>query len=168
MFCFFFQSSCLFTKNISHKVLNTFLLTCSLISNIFTSHVIFMGNSTSNFKLLKYFMLDDFLLLLLAWSLFSSIALCLRWLLVFTEGSRVLRKLSYLFYLFCKVNFCIHSWIRWLWFRVWWNSHHSLSWCWTRQPNSPREVREVCLQWECLQQVSTDLGVKNHWTRQNV
>lgn len=94
---------------------------------------------------------------------------CLRWLLVFTRVTCVLRQLGDLLYLFCKVNcHCIYSWIRWLWFRVWWNSHHSLSWCWTRQPNSPREVREVCLQWECLQQVSRDLGLTNHWTRQNI
>lgn len=148
VFCFFFLSPCSFTENISHKVSNTFLHTCSLILNIFASHVIFMGKLYSSriSSSWQYFMVDDFLLLLLEWSHFFSADLCLRWLLVFTEVSCILRKLWDLFYFFCKVNFhCIHSWIRWLWFRVWWNSHHSLSRCWTRQPNSPREVREVCL-----------------------
>lgn len=147
-FCFFFLSSCSFTENISHKVSNTFLHTCSLILNIFASHVIFMGNSIH----LKFQALDSISWLMTfycySWSevIFFSTDLCLRCLLVFTEVSCILRKLWDLFYFFCKVNFhCIHSWIRWLWFRVRWNSHHSLSRCWTRQSNSPREVREVCL-----------------------
>lgn len=167
----FFCSCCHLVCLPKAQVSNTFLHTCSLILNIFTSRVIYKGKSSH----LIFQALDSisWLMTFYCWSwsesIFFLIDLCLKWLLVFTRVTCVLRQLGDLFYLFCKVNcHCIYSWIRWLWFRVWWNSHHSLSWCWTRQPNSPREVREVCLQWECLQQVSRDMELTNHWTRQNI
>lgn len=83
-----------------------------------------------------------------SWCLFSVPMTCIVWFIfeMFSSCGQFHPAIATLYkYLFPSL-----SWFRRLWIRVWWNSHHSLPWCRTRQLDSSGEARKICLQWECF------------------